>query len=148
MSFIKSGILGLFMGIYLSIFGIVGVIPIIGPIIAMLGAMCSCLLNPLIMVIFGYLLCSLSRVKAGDFGAAGVNLIIYSFTGSVVFGVMNFIIQMLGFGVGAVAGGDLMSLGITAASGLIGVFIGLFIQFIMLFVFGLVGAIAYLLIKK
>lgn len=148
MSFIKSIILGLFMGVYLSIFGLVGIIPIIGPIIAMLGAVCTCLFNPIIMVIFGFLLCKLSGVNSGDYGAAGINLIIYSFTGAVIAGIFNFVTQMLGFGVGAVAGGDLTTLGITAVGGIVGILIGLFIQFFMLFFFGLIGAIIYLLTKK
>jgi hypothetical protein len=148
MSFIKSGILGLFIGIYLGIFGLVGIIPVIGPIIAMFGAICLCLFNPLIMVALGFVLCKLSNVKAGDYGAAGINLLVYSFTGASIFAIISFITQLLGFGVGAAFGGDLTTLGFNAAGGIIGVVFGWFIQFVMLFIFGLVGAVIYLITKK
>jgi len=50
--------------------------------------------------------------------------------------------------VGAAFGGDLTTLGFNAAGGIIGVVFGWFIQFVMLFIFGLVGAVIYLITKK
>jgi uncharacterized protein YqgC (DUF456 family) len=97
MSFIKSALFGALVGTFFSLFGMVGMIPIIGPLIGMFLGTCICLFTPFIGTLAGYLLCSITKVKKADYGAAGINLVIYSLVGSIIFALINFIMQIFRF---------------------------------------------------
>jgi hypothetical protein len=137
MSFIKSAIIG---GGLAFVLGIVGLIPIVN--------LCVCFVNPLIMVLAGYALCSFTGIKAGDYGALGINLLVYSFAGAVVGAILGFLLQMFGLGMGAVGGADLTQLGLTAAGGVVGIIIGFIFQMIMMFILAAVGGLIYMFTKK
>jgi hypothetical protein len=137
MSFIKSAMIG---GGLALVLGIVGLIPIVN--------LCVCFVNPLIMVLAGYALCSFTGIKTGDYGALGINLLVYSVVGAVVGAILGFIMQMWGLGIGAVGGADMTQLGVTAAGGIVGIAIGFVFQMIMMFIFAAVGGLIYMFTKK
>lgn len=148
MSFIKSAIYGALVGIFFSLFSFINLIPFIGPLIGMFMGACACFVYPMIMIIFGYLLCVITKVKKADYGAAGINLLIYTITSTVIFALINFLTQMLGIGFGVVTGADLLALVVSAGAGIIGLMIAIGFQFLLLLVFGLIGAVVYLVLKK
>lgn len=137
MSFIKSAILGAGLALIL---GILGIIPLVN--------MCVCFVNPFILVIGGYILCSFTGIKTGDYGALGINLIVYSVAGSVVGAIISFLMQMLGLGFTAVGGADLTTLGVNAAGGIVGVILGFIFQALSMLIMGGIGGLVYMFTKK
>lgn len=137
MSFIKSAMIGAGLALVLTILGL---IPFIN--------FCICFVNPLIMVLAGYVLCQFTNIKAGDYGALGINLLIYSIAGAAVSALIGFVLQMLGLGLGAVGGADITQLGMTAAGGIIGIAFSFILQMIAMFVLGVIGGLIYLFTKK
>ena len=137
MSFIKSAILGAGLAFVLGVFGL---IPIIN--------FCICFVNPFIIVLGGYALCKFTGVKAGDYGAFGINLLMFSFAGAVVGAILGFIMNMFGLGMGAIGGADMTSLGISAAGGIVGIIMGAVFQMISMIIFGGIGGIIYMFTKK
>lgn len=137
MSFIKSAIIGAGLALVLTTLGL---IPFIN--------FCICFVNPLIMVLAGYVLCQFTSIKAGDYGAFGINLLIYSVAGAAVSAIIGFVIQMFGLGIGAVGGANITRLGMAAAGGIIGVAMNFVIQMIAMFILGAIGGVIYMFTKK
>lgn len=149
MDLIKTGILGVIVGVYLSIIPLVALIPLIGPIIAGFGNACLCCLNPLILTVFGYVLCSFINIKKEDYTSFAKNIIVYSIVGIIIFSIVSFSIQLLGIGANIIDGGNnLTNVFLGALGGSFSTLLGIVGNYIMLLFFTLIGGVIYMLTKK
>lgn len=145
---IKSAIYGALVGIFFSLSGPIGFIPIIGPYIGTILGISLCFIGPIVMVIAGYLLCVVTNVKKGDYDAAAINFVIYSLFSTGIFITTNFLTRMLVIGVSAIGGTEVFELFVNTGFNLIYIILLLLYQFVLFFGFGLIGVIIYLIFKK
>ncbi|MEM3364606.1 MAG: hypothetical protein QXS93_03810 [Candidatus Micrarchaeia archaeon] len=145
MGFITSIILGVALGI------LVGVIPGILSLIPFLGVMvtvCNCFLAPLLVIIGGYLVGSIGKIRAGDWGGLAVQNAVYAFTAAIVGTVVLMLLALFNIGTAIGTQQDVMGIGITAAGGIIGVAMMFFISLITNLILGFIGGAIYLLTAK
>ena len=128
MGFGTSIIVGIILGIIVGVVpGILGLIPVLGALIAI----CNCLIAPLLTVIGGYLIGSMGKIRAGDWGGLAIQNGIYALTAAIVGTAVNTLLAFFNIGATAIGGQtDITGLGITAVGGILGIVIVFFIPII------------------
>jgi hypothetical protein len=146
MGFGTSIIIGIVLGIVVGVIpGILGLIPILGALIAI----CNCLVSPLLAVVGGYLVGSMGKVRAGDWGGLAVQNGIYALTAAIVGTAVNTLLAFFNIGATAIGGNqDIAGLGITAAGGILGIVLVFVIALVLNLVLGFIGGAIYLLMAK
>ncbi|MCX8200429.1 MAG: hypothetical protein N3G76_03085 [Candidatus Micrarchaeota archaeon] len=145
MGFVTSIMIGLALGILVGIIpGILSLIPFFGPMIAA----CNCLLTPLFVVVGGYLVGSIGKIRAGDWGGLALQNFVYAFTAAITGAVVNTLLTLFNISTAIGAQQDILGIGVTAAGGIVGIIMLFFVGLVVNLVFGFVGGAIYLVTAR
>lgn len=142
MGFGTSIIIGIILGI------IAGAIPNILQLIPFFGitfTACNCIISPLLVVIFGYLVGSIGKIKAGSWGDLAVQNGVFALTAAIVGTAVNTLLTLLNIGTTVIGGRqDIIGMGLVAATGLAGIIIMFLMALIFNLVLGFIGGVIYM----
>ncbi len=128
MSYVKSALIGLGVGIVL---GVVGLIPFIGAV--------NCILSPLLALAAGYFIVDMCKIRKEDWGALAINSAVFSIVAAIVGAVFGLLSMMFGIGISAIGGGDAGDMMIGAGLGIAALVMGVVFGFIQGLVLAIIG---------
>lgn len=128
MSYKKSAILGLVVGVVL---GIIGLIPFVGAL--------NCVLSPLAALAAGYYLVGELKIRKDDWKLLAINSAVFSAVAAVIGLVFNIVGLVSGLGLSAVGGSSAQSIVIGAGLGIGAVIFGAIVGFVYTLVLAVVG---------